>query len=235
MIGSLAVLLSVVGLRLIFDMANLGLLAATPQAKEQLQKYGVRDVVSDISRTGKSLLGKVGLRDDAKNLLDYIKNLMPETENISNRKTLVKNLLSSRFTPKVVASIMGNIEVESGFDPFKKQDPGPGRGLFQMEGKMLKAYNKFLKNEGKNNSASSQIDFVSSALQDDSIYDIGSGHRKELKKSFKDGDVETITRQFSERFLRPGTPHMGRRLKSSENFMGSLATEARELEKRYGQ
>ena len=84
-----------------------------------------------------------------------------------------------------------------------------------MEGKMLKAYNEFLKNNGKNNSAFSQIDFVNKVLQDDSIYDIGSGHRKELKKSFKEGDVDTITKEFSERFLRPSKPHMSRRLKSA--------------------
>ena len=129
------------------------------------------------------------------------------------------------YSPEVAAAIMGNIDVESGFDPNKKQilndgTIGRGRGLFQMEigGPMFTAYQQYIKNNNMPNTGGSQINFVMQALKDDSVYDIGSGNRKKLQAAFKTGNVDLIKREFSKRFLRPGKPHLNRRLKSSRKF-----------------
>ena len=133
----------------------------------------------------------------------------------------VKNILSNRYSPQVAAAIMGNIDVETGgsFDPMQKQQKGPGRGLFQMEGKMLRAYNKHIADNSLKNTAQSQLDFMSEILSNSGVYDIGAGHRKALKKAFESGDVDKITSEFSKRVLRPGKPHLDRRLESSRRFV----------------
>ena len=137
-----------------------------------------------------------------------------------SRTEFVRNILSSRYSPQVVAGMMGNIDVETGgtFDPMQKQTKGPGRGLFQMEGKMLRAYNKYIDDNDLKNTAQSQLDFMSEILSNSNVYDIGGGHRKAMKKAFESGDVDTITSEFSKRVLRPGKPHIDRRLESARRF-----------------
>ena len=137
-----------------------------------------------------------------------------------SRTEFVRNILSSRYSPEVVAGMMGNIDVETGgtFDPMQKQTKGPGRGLFQMEGKMLRAYNKYIDDNDLKNTAQSQLDFMSEILSNSNVYDIGAGHRKAMKKAFESGNVDTITSEFSKRVLRPGKPHLDRRLESARRF-----------------
>tara|TARA_S200002703_G_scaffold68300_2_gene59309 strand:- start:187 stop:753 length:567 start_codon:yes stop_codon:yes gene_type:complete len=137
-----------------------------------------------------------------------------------SRTEFVRNILSSRYSPQVVAGMMGNIDVETEgtFDPMKKQTKGPGRGLFQMEGKMLRAYNKYIDDNDLKNTAQSQLNFMSEILSNSNVYDIGGGHRKAMKKAFESGDVDTITSEFSKRVLRPGKPHLDRRLESARRF-----------------
>jgi hypothetical protein len=137
-----------------------------------------------------------------------------------SRTEFVRNILSSKYSPQVVAGIMGNIDVETGgtFDPMQKQTKGPGRGLFQMEGKMLRAYNKYIGDNDLKNTAQSQLDFMSEILSNSNVYDIGAGHRKAMKKAFESGNIDTITSEFSKRVLRPGKPHLDRRLESARRF-----------------
>jgi hypothetical protein len=152
--------------------------------------------------------------------------LPPEKpKSVPSNKNIIKNKLLKQYSPETVAGIMGSIAVETGnsfrYDQ-KQKGGGPGRGLFQMEGKMLEAYREYLKNTDSVNSLNSQIDFVSSALLDNSIYDIGAGHRKKLKEAFESGNVEKITTEFSKRFLRPGKPHLKRRLKEARKIKKEL-------------
>jgi len=152
--------------------------------------------------------------------------LPPEKpKSVPSNKNIIKNKLLKQYSPEAVAGIMGSIAVETGnsfrYDQ-KQKGGGPGRGLFQMEGKMLEAYREYLKNTDSVNSLNSQIDFVSSALLDNSIYDIGAGHRKKLKEAFESGNVEKITTEFSKRFLRPGKPHLKRRLKEARKIKKEL-------------
>ena len=87
-----------------------------------------------------------------------------------------------------------------------------------MEGKMLRAYNKYIDDNDLKNTAQSQLDFMSEILSNSNVYDIGGGHRKAMKKAFESGDVDTITSEFSKRVLRPGKPHIDRRLESARRF-----------------
>jgi hypothetical protein len=152
-----------------------------------------------------------------------------EKPNLLTRINFVENELLKHYSPEVAAGIMGSIDVESGFDPNKKQilndgAVGKGRGLFQMEigGPMFTAYQQYIKNNNMPDTGGSQINFVMQALKDDSVYDIGSGNRKKLQAAFKTGNVDLITREFSKRFLRPGKPHLNKRLKSAREFLKQI-------------
>lgn len=188
-----------------------------PQAESTgLLGMGILPEKEELSSMGRRILNRLGLLDAATDIRDFLDTKRPA------RTEFVQNLLSSRYSPQVVAGIMGNIDVETGgtFDPTQKQGSGGvGRGLFQMGGKMLRAYNKYLTDNGLKNTAKSQIDFMSEILSSPDIYDIGDGHRKAIKKAFKSGDVDTITKEFSERVLRPGIPHLDRRLESARRFV----------------
>jgi hypothetical protein len=135
----------------------------------------------------------------------------------------VQSILNSKFSPQVTAALMGNIAVESDytFDYTKKQnDGGRGRGLFQMEKNrgMFNAYNKYLNKNDIQDSAQAQIDFMENILSSADLYDIGAGHRRAMKKAFESGNIPRITREFSERVLRPGIPHMDSRLEQAKKY-----------------
>jgi len=141
------------------------------------------------------------------------------------QKSDVIQILSEKYSPAVVAAIIGNIDVETGgsFDPGQKQyNNGKGRGIFQMESGMLEAYNKYIQDRKISNTAQAQINFMSNILSSGSIYDIGAGNRKKVKEAFDSGDVDRITKEFSNRVLRPGTPHLDRRLNSARSYMKDL-------------
>jgi len=136
---------------------------------------------------------------------------------------LLKNKFGSRA---VAAAIIGNMDVETGgsfaYDQ-KQYKGGPGRGVLQMEGQMLKSYQSYLKRNKIDDSLNSQIDFLHSALTSDKDYDIGAGHRKKLQEAFKTEDIDLITEEFSNRFLRPGIPHLDRRKKAAWKWNDSLS------------
>ncbi len=119
--------------------------------------------------------------------------------------------------PTAVAAIMGNIDVETGgtFDYEQRQiGGGPGRGLFQMEPPMWAAYQKWL--GGKPDSSENQLRYVHHELQNG--HHIGAGHAKRIRETFQSGNVETATKEFCDRFERPGEPHLDRRIKSAQQF-----------------
>ena len=214
--------------------ALLGLLQQSPPSAETSLDRHIRNRLRYESLLGPDKPGR-SLLEKQENTAESLRNLgnpnvapIPKPNPIRQRMNFVESTLLKDYSPEVTAAIMGNIDVESGgsFDPLQKQKlsgggVGKGRGLFQMEtgGKMLDAYRQFIKNNNMPNTASSQISFVSEALKDDSVYDIGSGHRKKLKEAFKSKDVDFITKEFMARFLRPGKPHLEKRLESSRNFM----------------
>ncbi len=147
-----------------------------------------------------------------------------------------KNLTSKGYSKEAIAGILGNIDVETAgsYDPLQKQFGGPGRGLFQMEGKMLSSFKKHLKDNNLKNTIETQVDFVHAALtgaktkrelgtqstttkKPKFIYDVGWRVRKRVKEAIASGNVDRITKVFSDEFLRPNPKKnwMNRRLKSA--------------------
>lgn len=190
-----------------------------PVPKGGLLGFGI--IPEDIGSRALDFGGLLGL-PSARDIYKGVTGLFDTGEKPS-RKDLVSNLLSQSFPPNVVAGMMGNIDVETGgtFDFLRKQDnKGEGRGLFQMTKGMLTAYKQFLRDNEFSNSASSQIKFIENILSGDSVYDIGSGHRGKLNEVFKKGSVEKITSEISKRLLRPGIPHLDRRIKSALKYGG---------------
>jgi hypothetical protein len=123
--------------------------------------------------------------------------------------------------PAVAAAFMGNIAVETGesYDYQQKQyRGGPGRGLYQMGGGMLKAYNNHLKKNNIQDTAENQTAFIKQVTESADIYDIGAGNRQRLQGAFSSGDPEAITEAISNYLLRPGVPHMDRRKQNSSDW-----------------
>jgi hypothetical protein len=133
-IGSLAVLLSVVGLRLIFDMANLGLLAATPQAKEQLQKYGVQDFMRES--------GLLGTAKDVRNWLGGLLSgdqLLPPEEDFEFMRELENMSARTNIPVEYILAIIAK-ETKRTFDPSIKSGTSSATGLVQLLEKTAKEY-----------------------------------------------------------------------------------------------
>jgi len=140
-----------------------------------------------------------------------------------NPKQEVMGLLNQVFKdPAVVSGIAGNIDVETGgtFDYKQKQSGGgQGEGLFQFtKPEMKSAYKDYLNLTQSEDSARNQVYFVKSLLDSNEFYDVGSGHRSKLKKAFGSGDPEFVASEFSERFERPGEPHLERRMSSAKKI-----------------
>jgi hypothetical protein len=120
---------------------------------------------------------------------------------------MIANILMDRLgDPVVVAGIMGNIQHETGgsFDASQKQyGGGPGRGLLQMEGEMLAAYQQYLKKNKLNDGPYSQVDFLESVLKSKDNYEVGDGHLIKLRQSARRGNPAEYALEFSKRVERP--------------------------------
>tara|TARA_R110002051_G_scaffold300815_3_gene368357 strand:+ start:653 stop:1246 length:594 start_codon:yes stop_codon:yes gene_type:complete len=159
----------------------------------------------------------------------------------SNESETLDALLKADFKESDIPAIMGNISVETGgtFDHLQKEKGGKGHGLFQLTGKQLKDYKKWL--DKKEDSKYHQAMFVHSNIYGSSAtapHDIGWKARGMLQDSF---DKETPTpmalspgaqdrvqtskktRTFSDVYERPGVPHMDRRLKEAQKYRGMLS------------
>jgi len=136
----------------------------------------------------------------------------------------VLGLLYKYFPENAVPAIMGNIHVETdgSFDYKQKQKRGSGYGLFQFDAQD-KPYKEWLKQNKEKDSAESQIKFVHDAIYSSKpAYDIGHGHRKQLRGMFGLDPVEIgtpeLTEQFMRRYERPGVPHLDRRIQSGMKY-----------------
>ena len=144
--------------------------------------------------------------------------------------SVVEHILKKDFTPEATAAILGNIDVEtdSEFLPTTREVKkgggwGPGVGLFQFSyPAMKKAYKEFLNKTDRKDSPEAQITFVREAMKSNKYYEIGQKARDDLKAIFDTNDVVEITKGFSEVFLKPGTPHMERRIASALEFYNKM-------------
>lgn len=136
-------------------------------------------------------------------------------QEFSPKQKVINTLKAQGYPSEVISGMMGNISVETGdtYNPNQKQyGGGPGRGLFQMEGKMLNAYNSYIKKTGLPNTVETQLGFMNDVLTSNKNYDIGEGNRARLKRIFEVGTPSTIADEFSIKVLKPGKPHAKRRM-----------------------
>lgn len=156
---------------------------------------------------------------------------------IKDKSNRVVDILKRKFdSPNVVAGILGNVDHETGgtFDFQQEQiGGGGGYGLIQMTyPPMKKAYDNFLEKNNIEDGAESQIDFVSSIMENDEYYDIGAGNRNKLKKAIATDDPEIIAEAFSIYVERPGKPQNDKRkaaAKKWSNILGTKEAEGSEL------
>lgn len=139
----------------------------------------------------------------------------PSTE--VKKQALLEYLQMKQFPDKAIPAIMGNIEVETGgtFDYKTKQKGGSARGVLQLDA-MWKPYQQFL-GGGKDNMYS-QIDFLHDTIYGDSQHVIGRKNAEALRKSFEQDDVPTITANMTDRWFRPGKPHLEKRIQSANAY-----------------
>jgi hypothetical protein len=138
--------------------------------------------------------------------------------------------LISKGVPEVAAkAIVANVAVESGytFDHTVKQKgerTDPAYGLFQFDprGKGLdKPYQKYLEDTEKSDSMEAQLDFFVDSVYGDykaGRVHMGAGNVKKFKEAAESGDVTEATKAFSQKLLRPGKPHLDRRVNAAKNI-----------------
>ena len=139
---------------------------------------------------------------------------------MDNKMRVYNYMIQKGFTPNAAAGIMGNIGVETRYtyDYTKKQDGGPGYGLFQFDptggpGNHMENYQKFLKENEVQDSMESQIDYMY-----DTIYgegknrdDLGYGNAQKIQEVFKSGSAEDAANVFLDRFEKPKNPEASRK------------------------
>ena len=151
-----------------------------------------------------------------------------------NIQAIKAHLESKGVPPTGVTAMMANIGVETGYTydyttEQKGERSDPARGLFQFDprGKGLtKPYVEYLKEKGIGDSMESQLDFMVDSITGKhkaGLEYIGHGNAKKVREAFVGGDVVGAIKIFSEKVLRPGKPHLDRRV-----------AEAAKLEKLFG-
>lgn len=139
---------------------------------------------------------------------------------MDNKMRVYNYMIQKGFTPNAAAGIMGNIGVETRYtyDYTKKQDGGPGYGLFQFDstggpGNHMENYQNFLKENKMQDSMESQVDYMY-----DTIYgegknrdDLGYGNAQKIQEVFKSGSAEDAANVFLDRFERPKNPEASRK------------------------
>ena len=156
--------------------------------------------------------------------------IVPRIARVESDDQRMYNYLVStgKFTPMLAAAIIGNIYVESKFDPTTKQIArynkggppkyGPGRGLIQWEkgGRFdTDRINlvSFAKKQGKKwTDFNTQIDFIIHELTVHPEY-------MRVKQMLNNADsVEDATLIFLKKYEKAGVPHTGKRLRYAKEL-----------------
>lgn len=131
-----------------------------------------------------------------------------------SRDLIRQGLIKRGFPAHVADGILGNIDVESGFNPGINEIapvvPGSrgGFGLFQHTGPRRRALEAFAaENNRPLADIDTQLDFMAQELL--------TTERRAGEALAGAKTTEDAARIFSERFLRPGIPHLDRRIASA--------------------
>ena len=146
---------------------------------------------------------------------------LQEGGEVTNRIIEINNALKELgYSKEARAAKMGNIGVETGYtyDYQQKQKNGDGYGLYQLDFQRP-FYNKYLENNKLQDSARNQIMFTHEVLQgNDKIMGMNTKDRQALQEAFKSKDVSFITQMFSEKYEKPGVPHLEKRIEEANRL-----------------
>lgn len=131
--------------------------------------------------------------------------------------TIVQGLMARGVPQAAALGLAGNMAVESRYDPGINEIaplvPGSrgGFGLIQWTGprrRQLEAY-------AGNNVADvdTQLDFL--------VHELNTSESRARDAIYAAQDPETAARLVSEKFLRPGIPHLERRIEATRSLMGA--------------
>ena len=133
----------------------------------------------------------------------------------------INNLLKEKgYSKEARAGILGNMGVETGYtyDYTQKQKNGNGYGLMQFDFQKP-FYDTYLKKNNLKDSAANQINFTHEAIHwNDDVMGMNSDDRRALQKSLKSNDVNNATVTFSEKYEKPGVPHLEDRIKTANEI-----------------
>jgi len=144
-----------------------------------------------------------------------------EANIIQNRIFEIDDVLKELgYSTEARAAKLGNIGVETGYtyNFQQQQQNGKGYGLYQLDFQKP-FYNKYLKDNKLKDSAANQLIFTHKVLQgNDKIMGINTKDRKDLQEAFKSNDVAFITKMFSDKYEKPGVPHLDRRIEEANKM-----------------
>ena len=125
------------------------------------------------------------------------------------------------YSKEARAAKLGNIGVETGYtyDYQQKQDNGKGYGLYQYDFQKP-YYKKYLKEKNLQDSIASQVGFTHEVLSgNDAVMGMNTDDRVALQKALTESkDVGFITQMFSEKYEKPGVPHLERRIEEANKI-----------------
>lgn len=147
--------------------------------------------------------------------------------NEQNLMAVYRYMQERGLSDTAIYAMLGNIAVESAntFDPNieqrgERKDPAYGLFQFDPRGGLYQPYMDYVKTTEDQDPASikNQLDFMIDSVQ--GTYKpgaeyMGFGNVKQVNEAFQNDDVEEATKLFSDKILRPGKPHLSRRIASA--------------------
>ena len=135
--------------------------------------------------------------------------------------TINEELKKLGYSKEARAAKLGNIGVETGYtyDYTQQQQNGKGYGLYQLDFQKP-YYDKYLKQNNLKDSIASQVKFTHEVLQgNDKVMGMNTKDRLALQEALnKSKDVSFITQMFSEKYEKPGVPHLERRIEEANKI-----------------
>jgi hypothetical protein len=138
---------------------------------------------------------------------------------------LYSKMLQRGMPPAAALGFLGNFSVESrldsGINELAPIVPGSrgGFGLSQWTGPRRRQLEAFAADRGAPVSdEDTQLDFL--------MYELSGPERSAGQAILAAADPETAARLVSEKFLRPGIPHLDRRIAATRQFAGAVSGDA---------
>ena len=135
--------------------------------------------------------------------------------------TINEELKKLGYSKEARAAKLGNIGVETGYtyDYTQQQQNGKGYGLYQLDFQKP-YYDNYLKQNKLKDSIASQVKFTHEVLQgNDKVMGMNTKDRLALQEALnKSKDVSFITQMFSEKYEKPGVPHLERRIEEANKI-----------------